>query len=51
MVYVNDNWYGDIDCLREISAEQIKEVRFMNASEAAIRLGLNSSGGAILISI
>ncbi len=51
MVYVNDNRYGDIDSLREISAEQIKEVRFMNAGEAAIRFGLNLAGGAILISI
>ena len=50
-VYVNDSRYGDIDSLREIPAEQIKEIRFMNASEAAIRFGLNTSGGAILISI
>ena len=50
-VYVNDSRYGDIDSLRSIAAELIKEIHFMNASEAAIRLGLNSSGGAILISI
>ncbi len=50
-VYVNDSKHGDIDSLRSISAEQIKEIRFMNASEAAIRFGFNLSGGAILISI
>ncbi len=50
-VYVNDSRHGDIDSLRSISAEQIKEIRFMNAGEAAIRFGLNLSGGAILISI
>ena len=50
-VYVNDSKYGDIDSLSSIPTEQIKEIRFMNAGEAAIRYGWNHSGGAILISI
>jgi len=50
-VYVNGSKYGDIDSLLSIPAEQIKEIRFMNAGEAAIRYGWNHSGGAILISI
>ena len=50
-VYVNDSKYGDIDSLLSIPVEQIKEIRFMNAGEAAIRYGLNHSGAAILISI
>ena len=50
-VYVNDGKHGDIDSLREIQAEHIKEIRFLNAGEAASRFGLNHAGGAILISI
>ena len=50
-VYVNDSRHGDIDSLRDIPAEQIKEIRFINSNEAAIRFGPNFSGGAILISI
>ena len=50
-VYVNGSKHGGIDSLRSISAEHIKEIRFMNAGEAAIRFGLHLSGGAILISI
>ena len=50
-VYVNNSRHGDIDSLRDIPAEQIKEIRFINSNEAAIRFGPNFSGGAILISI
>ncbi len=50
-VYVNDSKHGDIDSLRSIPAEHIKEIRFLNAGEAASRFGLNHAGGAILISI
>ncbi len=50
-VYVNDSKHGDIDSLYLISTQQVKEVRFLNASEATIRFGLNHAGGAILIKI
>lgn len=51
MVYVNENRHGDIHSLSSISTENIHEIRFYNAGDAAFKFGLNHAGGAILIKI
>lgn len=50
-VYVNDSKHGDIDSLSSIPAEHIKEIRFMNAGEAASRFGLNHSSRRLRVTV
>lgn len=46
-VYLNGQQYGDPDKLREISKQDIREVRFLNAAEAQMRYGVGHAGGVI----
>lgn len=51
MVYVNNSRHGNIETLSSVSTTNIKSIKFLNASDATIRFGLNHTGGAILITI
>lgn len=56
-----DGWYatvvvdgvvmGDVRDLQTIPAAHVREVRFLDAREALLRLGTGGEGGAILVSI
>ncbi|MGK2962421.1 MAG: hypothetical protein ACSLFK_09790 [Gemmatimonadaceae bacterium] len=49
VVYVDEVRYGEIESLRTMSADQIREVHYINASDATTRFGSDHVGGAILI--
>lgn len=49
VVYVDEVRYGGLESLRSLSADQIREVHYINASDATTRFGTDHVGGAILI--
>jgi hypothetical protein len=49
VVYVDDVRYGELESLRAMSSEHIREIRYINASDATTRFGTDHVGGAILI--
>lgn len=49
VVYVDEVKYGQLESLRSLSADQIREVHYINASDATTRFGTDHVGGAILI--
>jgi carboxypeptidase family protein len=46
-VYLDGQQYGDVDKLREISRQDIRELRFLGAGEAQMRYGVGHAGGII----
>ncbi|MBI4502291.1 MAG: hypothetical protein HY700_14170 [Gemmatimonadetes bacterium] len=46
-VYVDGTKRGSIDELRSIPRDQVQEMRFLSATDAATRYGLNNQSGAI----
>ena len=48
-VYVDNRHVGALEALNSISAESIKELRFLGSTEATFRFGTNNTEGAIVI--
>jgi hypothetical protein len=48
-VYLNGTWIRDVSMLRSIQAASVKQVQYLNASDATTRFGTGHVGGAILI--
>jgi hypothetical protein len=48
-VVVDDVAYGTIENLANITASQVKEIRYMNASDATTKFGTGYMGGVILV--
>lgn len=48
-VYMNGIQMGDIDALRSISINSIKDIKFLSPSEATTMYGTNNMGGIIEI--
>jgi hypothetical protein len=46
-VYLDHQFYGEIELLRQIDTKSIREIRFYNASEASIKFGLGNTSGVI----
>jgi len=46
-VYLEGQQFGDVNKLREISRQDIRELRFLNAAEAQMRYGVGHAGGVI----
>jgi len=46
-VYLNGMQFGDVNKLREINTQDIRELRFLSASEAQMRYGVGHAGGVI----
>ncbi|HWL39139.1 MAG TPA: hypothetical protein VNO75_02795 [Gemmatimonadaceae bacterium] len=46
-VYQDGQRYGEIETLRSISIEHVKQVRFLSASDATTKYGTNHTAGAI----
>ncbi|HEX8394115.1 MAG TPA: hypothetical protein VF665_17360 [Longimicrobium sp.] len=51
VVYVNEMRLGGLQSLREVDANAIRKVAFMDPNEATGRFGLNHTHGAILVSL
>lgn len=49
VVYLNDMFYGEIESLNNIAALDIKEIQWIDPSDATIRWGTGHSGGVILV--
>jgi len=48
-VYVDNISYGDLGTLSNLTANQIKEIRFMNSRDATTQWGTGHMGGVILV--
>lgn len=46
-VYVDGQRHGDLSSLRNILADQVREIRYYNGPEGAARFGLQNTGGVI----
>ena len=46
-VYLNGQQFGELSRLREIPAQEIREIRFFTGSEAQLRFGAGHEGGVI----
>lgn len=51
VVYVNLVRFGDVQSLNNIYVEQVKEIRYMPATDATTRFGIGHSAGAILVTL
>lgn len=50
VVYLDGVRHGNIDSLNSVPKDVIREIRYINASDATTRFGTGHTGGAILIS-
>jgi len=48
-VYLNDQRLGDVTSLSQIPKNDVKEIRFLTASEASSRFGTGNTAGAIVV--
>jgi len=48
-VYVDNVAYGDLATLTNVNASQVREIYFINSSDATIRWGTGHMGGVILV--
>lgn len=46
-VYLDGQSYGDVNSLQNISVPTVREVRFINSSDATTRYGMNHSAGVV----
>jgi hypothetical protein len=46
-VYLNHQFYGDLDSLRQLEVASIREIHYYNAPEASNRFGLGNVSGVI----
>ena len=51
VLYVDGMKSGDVEGLRSIRAQAVKEVRYLSPSQAGIRYGLGHEAGAILVTL
>jgi hypothetical protein len=49
IVYLDRMYFGEIESLRRIPVQQIKEVQFLDANEATNQFGAGHNGGIILV--
>jgi len=49
VVYVDEIRYGNLNSLKNMSADQIYRIEYINAADATTRFGTDHFGGAILI--
>lgn len=49
IVYVDGNRFGGVEMLRQISALDVKEIRWLSATDATQRYGTDHASGAILV--
>jgi hypothetical protein len=48
-VYLDNARFGDLESLKNISAESILRIQYLSASAATTRFGMDNSAGAILV--
>jgi hypothetical protein len=48
-VYVDNVSYGNVESLSNINSSQIKEIRYIKATDATTQWGTGHTGGVILV--
>ena len=48
-IYLDGRHVGQLESLNSIQAEQIKEIRYLSASDATLRFGTGHTEGAIVV--
>lgn len=51
VVYVAGVRYGGPDSLRQLRTSDVREIRYLNASDATTRYGTDHAGGAIIVTL
>lgn len=51
VVYVDEVKFGDLDVLKNIRTEDVKEIRYLRSGEAQARWGLGHEAGAIMVAL
>jgi hypothetical protein len=49
IVHLDGSRYGDLQSLKDLNADTVHHVQYMNAADATTRYGTDHSGGVILI--
>ncbi|MCX6142349.1 MAG: Plug domain-containing protein [Ignavibacteriales bacterium] len=49
VVYLDGMYYGEIESLRNITVEDIKEIDYLDFNAATVRFGTGHTGGIILV--
>jgi hypothetical protein len=49
LVYMDASQLGDLSTLNSVSIQSIRQIQFLNATDATQRFGTNLTGGAIVI--
>ena len=49
VVYLDNSKYGDLESLKSINSDMIRQVQYLSANSAQTRFGMDHTGGAILI--
>jgi hypothetical protein len=49
IVYLDNNRFGAVDMLRQISVADVSSIRFLSPIDAGARFGMGHAGGAILV--
>lgn len=49
VVYLDEMRYGSLNTLKQLSADQIWRIEYINAADATTRFGTDHLGGAILV--
>ena len=48
-VYLGGHLYGDVNSLKTITYEQVREIRYWNANDASLKFGMANSKGVIQV--
>jgi hypothetical protein len=48
-IYLNGMFYGEMERLKEIHAQDVREIRYLDPSSAGLQFGLGNTAGAILV--
>ena len=51
IVYVDEVKFGDLEVLKNIRTEDVKEIRYLRSGEAQARWGLGHEAGAIMVAL
>lgn len=49
VVYLDNVRYGELDALRMVALENLREIRFISSTDATTRWGTGHTGGVILL--
>ena len=48
-VYLDESYFGDLDALRQFSAQDLESIEFIDAREATTRYGTGNTAGIIML--